>query len=369
MMIKNKPSHSSQNKNSYTANLEQITVIALWCNFTFIGIYTLIYWVQGYLNMLWGNIAALLIALIALVIAYHFHRKTIAAHLAVFGFYVSVVGTAIFSGGIQSPAAVWFVLTIVIATLAAGVRAGILWSIISFLTLLSLYLIHLFTGIDSWARIPSALDYLIEYFGLMASVGLAVLWGERIKKEQFVRQEELQEQLRRLATTDPLTSVYNRRHFFEAADKVIHEKLKTRQTTLILFDIDNFKKINDTYGHLAGDQVLKSVMQLTQKNLRRPDILARFGGEEFIILLADTSLEDGRQIVTRLHRDIEQTQFLTDSGPIRVTISTGIAEMRPGEQLTISELIQRADQAMYEAKNSGRNQIRIWQEGKPVQLV
>jgi len=136
--------------------------------------------------------------------------------------------------------------------------------------------------------------------------------------------------------------------------------------TLILFDLDWFKKINDTYGHEIGDQVLKGIAILTTNSLRHNDVLIRFGGEEFVILMPETNVEGGLKIAQRLRHKIEQTAIETEKGAVRLTASFGMAYADEDEKLDVNQLIQRADHAMYSAKEAGRNRICLWRADKPV---
>jgi diguanylate cyclase (GGDEF)-like protein len=129
-----------------------------------------------------------------------------------------------------------------------------------------------------------------------------------------------------------------------------------------LFDIDHFKKINDEHGHIIGDQVLHGIAQTCMNNLRPDDILGRFGGEEFVILLPETKLEDAKNIAERLRQLIAGTPIKTEIGPVRTTISIGIAIKEKTASISIDQLLSRADRAMYSAKQAGRNRVIVWDE-------
>jgi diguanylate cyclase (GGDEF)-like protein len=165
------------------------------------------------------------------------------------------------------------------------------------------------------------------------------------------------EELHGRAMEDPLTGLLNRRGFAEAARKQV-AKAKGRCFSIAVCDIDHFKAINDECGHVDGDTVLVKVAELLRENLRRGDEMARFGGEEFVLLLSDTHREDARDLVERLRRAIEETRF--GSGSLRrrrITASFGIAEFRVGEEL--EDAIRRADKMLYVAKRNGRNSALV----------
>ena len=162
--------------------------------------------------------------------------------------------------------------------------------------------------------------------------------------------------LNELAHTDELTQLNNRRQFVHMAERRVLEP-SNKNSSLLLFDIDNFKKINDQYGHDIGDLVLKNIAKLAQGEMRTNDILARFGGEEFIALLTHTQLEQACQIAERLREEIAaHTVVLNVEQNINVTVSIGVAEFHP-EQHNLTGLIKAADIALYYAKQNGRNQV------------
>lgn len=178
----------------------------------------------------------------------------------------------------------------------------------------------------------------------------AVLWVARNITKRYI----LEEKLRRISETDPLTGVYNRRRFVtELRERFCEFKRYARCAALILLDIDHFKQVNDRYGHQVGDEVLRRLCTLCRKELRESDILARFGGEEFIILLPSTSIEQAISAAERLRVCVEHC----NKNP-SVSISLGISRF---EHADTSEdaAISRADEAMYRAKHNGRNRVEV----------
>ena len=181
------------------------------------------------------------------------------------------------------------------------------------------------------------------------------------KNELSTRTRELertQEHLRLMAMTDPLTGISNRRHFM---DQISEEFERTRRYgapfSLLLIDIDNLKEVNDTYGHEAGDDVLRSFAKYCQTRLRSVDRFARFGGDEFIALLVQTGQDIAKEIAERLIAGIEALEIQTEKESVQITVSIGLTTIN--EDSTIEGLIQRADNALYKAKNGGRNQVAI----------
>lgn len=166
---------------------------------------------------------------------------------------------------------------------------------------------------------------------------------------------------RELSYTDELTRVFNRRYFNQRFEREMQRAQRYgRALSLIMVDIDHFKTFNDTHGHLWGDKTLKQVAQILEKSLRKADILARFGGEEFVVLLPEIDKEHGRKVAEKLRRTIERTNFpKAATQPLgRLTISLGVAAF-PEDAQKAEALIDHADQGLYLAKSRGRNQVGV----------
>ncbi|MGL1862656.1 MAG: diguanylate cyclase [Pseudodesulfovibrio sp.] len=167
----------------------------------------------------------------------------------------------------------------------------------------------------------------------------------------------LEENLRNLATTDPLTGASNRRHFMtRGAEEFTRSKRYGTPTTMITLDIDHFKKINDTYGHPVGDEVLKALVAICKETLRTTDIFARMGGEEFTAILPETDLADGIKTAERLRVAVEESRVAVDDGTIQYAVSLGVSQLH-NDDVSMEDLMRRADSALYLAKDSGRNRV------------
>ena len=161
------------------------------------------------------------------------------------------------------------------------------------------------------------------------------------------------------AYTDHLTGTANRRRFDQQLELEIDRAARyAHPLCLLLLDIDDFKKINDEFGHIAGDEVINHLAKILQEGVRAPDLAARIGGDEFAVLLVETSLAKGLEVADRLRQTIKASDFPTaGSGTLKTTVSVGIAESSSDERTTPEVLARRADAALYEAKREGRDRV------------
>ena len=171
----------------------------------------------------------------------------------------------------------------------------------------------------------------------------------------------LEDELRQLSdevSTDPLTQIANRRglqQMFEAESA--RAERNGVPIAIALLDIDNFKKLNDRLGHGAGDQALKALAERVKQQLRPADAVARYGGEEFVVMLPDATIEQGREVLTRMQRALTAALFMHDEEQVFVTFSAGLTLYRRGE--SIEQALDRADEALYEAKRTGKNRTCV----------
>jgi len=182
----------------------------------------------------------------------------------------------------------------------------------------------------------------------------AVLWVA----SNITASKKLETLLRTQSETDSLTGLFNRRKLMSGLTE--HFELFARYktpTSVLIFDIDKFKGINDEYGHLAGDKVLKIIATVLRKRLRGSDFIARFGGEEFVLLLPATPPAVGAKLLETLRAAIEACPFHFKGERVTITVSMGLAAFRPGEHSDL--VLKRADQALYRAKNAGRNRVEL----------
>jgi len=171
--------------------------------------------------------------------------------------------------------------------------------------------------------------------------------------------ERANEQLAKLSMTDRLTGLLNRGTWENLVDAEYERFRRYGQaTSLVMFDIDHFKPVNDTYGHLAGDEVIRHTADVTRNNIRQSDSAGRYGGEEFGIILPETDAESARVICERIREAIENSTVSTTAGDIRYTVSMGIAQLTETPE-NYMQWMQKADEALYKAKESGRNKVVV----------
>ncbi|MDR0279685.1 MAG: sensor domain-containing diguanylate cyclase [Paucimonas sp.] len=185
--------------------------------------------------------------------------------------------------------------------------------------------------------------------------------GERVivvgMAEDITEKKQLEGELQRLATTDVLTQSSNRRHFFECAGEAFDKaRAEGAPLSFLLLDIDDFKHVNDTYGHPEGDQVLQRIADSGKTALRRGDLFGRIGGEEFAAVFPGCPPEMAMQVAQRLQREIQRLSFSHEGQTYGVTVSQGLTGMTADDRL-LDDLFARADAAMYQAKRQGKNQI------------
>lgn len=203
---------------------------------------------------------------------------------------------------------------------------------------------------------------LVSFVVFTSTIGTLAGFSNRKQLEQIEQQRnELQRdeaKLRELSVRDPLTGLYNRRYMEETFDREIKRALrKDRSLAVVMTDIDGFKAINDTFGHVPGDMILERVSKFLMKSVRASDVVCRYGGDEFVLILPECSLDEAIRRASALRLDAEKTPFGAEtivSGSI--TMSFGVAAL-PENGTTREELIQAADQALYASKRAGRNRV------------
>jgi two-component system cell cycle response regulator len=220
-----------------------------------------------------------------------------------------------------------------------------------------------------YQRLAKALDLGANDYVVRPVDRNELLVRARLQLKRKRLQDKLVEDLKwglSLALTDSLTGLYNRRYLMAHLDKVFNRPLPAKGLAALMFDIDQFKRVNDSYGHAVGDEVLAEIGRRVLSSVRGFDLVARYGGEEFITVLPETSVTEAMKVAERLRRAIS-TPPVAVAGPpgeVPVTISIGVAVADDTVTLP-AELLRRADDALYAAKNAGRNRIVLWDDIRP----
>ncbi len=207
-----------------------------------------------------------------------------------------------------------------------------------------------------------AYDYLSKPFNL-AEIKITV--DRAVERQTLIRGVKEKDYYKGLSLIDGLTGLYNHFHFYHLlGQEIIKAQRYPQSVSLFMIDIDDFKIYNDTYGHLVGDEILRKLAMVLKKVVRKVDYVARYGGEEFSIILPQTDKEKSFISARRLMKVVEETQFKGEEKLPRghLTISMGIAAY-PEDATSLEELIHRADEALYKAKHSGKNQICLFNRG------
>ena len=174
--------------------------------------------------------------------------------------------------------------------------------------------------------------------------------------------EKVNADLAILSQTDGLTKLFNRNHWQQCIEAEFKRYTRSQHSSsLVMLDIDHFKKVNDSYGHLVGDDVIRHLAKLIREQVRETDVTGRYGGEEFVILLADTHIEDAVVFAERLRKTVEDSVVIYNDIEIKYTVSLGIAEVEPTFK-SVSQWLEYVDNALYQSKENGRNRVTIHQQ-------
>ncbi|MFN3790232.1 putative bifunctional diguanylate cyclase/phosphodiesterase [Massilia sp.] len=268
-------------------------------------------------------------------------------------------------GGIHAPTASWLITAPVVAMFLGGVASGVFWLAVSCAAAATIWALPAFGRAPPLApSIDMPLLHLICNLGLYVVVLVFVLLFELTKTEGFVKLQRALATINELAIRDELTGSHNRRFLLGLIDREKERADRNgRPFCLCLFDIDFFKRINDTYGHAAGDLVLRRFAEAVQEQVRGTDAFGRYGGEEFLLMLPETPAPDALVLAERVRRVIAGLRLRgeeTGGSEIGLTVSAGVAEYRLGE--AVAHAIARADEALYVAKSLGRNRVQCHDE-------
>ena len=257
-----------------------------------------------------------------------------------------------YTGGVAGTGPFWTFVFITAAVFLGGLQRGIL----SVILLLAAILVLAFYAQPDRYNVVYSTAFMKWFVGVYVALSILVFLNEYFRVGSYRHLLTTNQRLDALLRTDDLTGLYNRRHIMEhLAYEMLRLQRKGSPFSVILFDIDHFKKINDKYGHICGDYVLRCISLIAKEVLRNMDIIARIGGEEFLILLPDTHLHGSALVAERLRKAMADYQFSYEGLNIRVTISLGVTEAIGDSQLEY--LLQVVDENLYKAKQRGRNRM------------
>jgi two-component system cell cycle response regulator len=211
-----------------------------------------------------------------------------------------------------------------------------------------------------------AVDYIVKFGDYLFTIPLVIeknLTVAKIIRERESLRRQLEEknaQLEQMAATDPLTGLYNRRYFGRVLDQLFAEARRhDEDLSCVMIDLDQYKRFNDTFGHQIGDELLVCAGKVILANMRRMDVAARYGGDEFVLLLPHASTEEAASAAQRIGEQFRQTSAGILKNDVGVTMSVGIASVKTQDLSRADELVARADAALYSAKDAGKNRVTV----------
>jgi diguanylate cyclase (GGDEF)-like protein len=355
-------------------------------SFTFLGNPKVLNWDAGVLSIGMNIAMFLLLGAFGLFnftlvprIGWDQHRSYFAsAHVLAAGLTLLILGHIHIAGSSSSLLPLMLITLALLVSWLLGERQAWAYFAMGTLGLVALFVLER-QGILAYMplsgqshRVPLDVFLELRYLGIIlalflanGAVALSLLMNFQrnlqTRNEQLIR---VQEQLRLLATTDSLTELLNRRSAFEKLEAEL-TRAERDQTSMIiaLVDLDHFKDINDTYGHPFGDKVLKKTAEALNSHFRPYDVVARFGGEEFLVASFNTNADNGAQLLDRVRKSIEHVSILTQNeNPVNVTASFGYAVFDPEAPVGLAALLSQADQALYQSKKAGRNRVTFFGE-------
>lgn len=260
-------------------------------------------------------------------------------------------------GGGRSPSVIWFAVCPMLAASGGGVSRGIWWLCAGLLALLIIYIGDL-TG---FFPAPVVSDLFVLSFignaGFLLLVGVFLIFYELNNAAAIRRLNDAMQTIGHMAISDELTGILNRRELIRLAQQEgLRAERYGHKLSFCMLDVDHFKSVNDTYGHRAGDEVLKQVAQEIGRMMRSTDFFGRYGGEEFLLIMSGTGESGAVEFAERVREAVQRLAIPKLPG-VAVTISIGVAECAPGQ--TVDQALDRADVALYRAKGGGRNRVEL----------
>ncbi|MGI4717413.1 MAG: bifunctional diguanylate cyclase/phosphodiesterase [Janthinobacterium lividum] len=336
-------------------------------------LYALAYWLLGLREAAVEILACSLVMLLAPPVLRLSGSIVAARELFLCALFFNFTWLTWHLGGSHAPTASWLVTAPVVAMFLGGVTSGVFWLVMSCLAASAIWgVAALGVALPVTPRVDMPLLHLVCDLGLYVVLLVFVLLFELTKTEGFVKLQKALATINELAIRDDLTGSHNRRFVLGLVEREKERSDRNgRPFCLCLFDIDFFKRINDTYGHAAGDAVLRGFAKAVQGQIRGTDAFGRYGGEEFLLMLPETPAPDAVVLAERVRRVIEAMRCAYEGSDgasrISLTVSVGVAEYRLGEAAV--QTIGRADEALYLAKSLGRNRVQCHVEDQRQPVV
>jgi diguanylate cyclase (GGDEF)-like protein len=341
--VKYKPRDTSR---SFWKLMYQVSIVAAFTHVMFAGLF---YWL-GATTMAWVNLGS--VTLFTISYGCLKTRHNLVASGLIVTEILAHAALAVISIGWDSGFHYYLLVMVPVVVISSMKRrqSKLLVSLLVFV--LYLCLDHTMRSIKPLHVLSAEVLASLRYFNI--AVTFALLFYLSSLYLMLVNQAE--KQLRQLATTDPLTQLLNRRSFLELADyELVQRKRHQAPLAFVLADIDHFKAINDQYGHAVGDSVLKAVSQVLTQTVREQDSVARWGGEEFLILMPNATLEAAQMVAERLREKISAIDVVVGDQTLKVSMTFGVSSHRLDE--AVDAPVSRADTALYKGKARGRNQV------------
>ncbi|MEK6591934.1 MAG: GGDEF domain-containing protein [Pseudomonadota bacterium] len=264
---------------------------------------------------------------------------------------VFITWVLVYTGRLESPLLNLYLLVIITSALALGKLATLL-------EIIMIAVCYVWLGYPERNQSQPFMSYMTMLSAQLAPIVLVGYIATMLSAD--VRRALIQ--LRFLSETDELTGIFNVRAFTAISERIFKQAARYgRPFSILLVDSDSLKTVNDTYGHEAGNQLIKSAVQCIQNQLRETDILARYGGDEFVVLLPETPCSSAAGVAARIRQNIEDTPLSVRNKKIRMTVSIGIASY-PEHGDNLKAILEKTDQAMYESKTLGRNRVTMYND-------
>ncbi|THB79054.1 MAG: diguanylate cyclase [Desulfobulbaceae bacterium] len=312
----------------------------------------------GSVNLLQGNVTLGIITLSAALLSLsNYIYLCIYKNYRVTSFFIVLLMSILclyllISGGNNNTGPLWFFVVPVLAYYVTGLRTGTIYLV----ALLGVVGLVLFLPSESWFKATYQLEFSIRFFASLVSVSIVAFAYEYTRTQGENEMLHLNHQLDRMSQTDDLTGLANRRAMTKHIDHEINRfERNKRPFCLLLGDLDHFKSVNDRFGHECGDLLLIEVAKKLDNKTKKQDIVSRWGGEEFLILLPETTLEQARYMTERLRQSIEMLTITYRGVAIGVTMSFGISAYQSSQ--SFNDLLRDTDDKLYKAKHSGRNRV------------